>query len=90
MKFVDFEKLYNFVVDNFFIWIRLGSQTLNLNSFEDNMSRKKIYYRHEWVWGAVVREVLREGEVVGLIPGGCEAHVATQWSLLGFKKIPNS
>ena len=25
MKVVDLEKLYNFIVDNFFIWIRLGS-----------------------------------------------------------------
>jgi hypothetical protein len=30
IKVVDPEKLYNFVVDNFFIWIHLGSQTINL------------------------------------------------------------
>jgi hypothetical protein len=41
MKVVDLEKLYNFVVDNVFVWIRLGSQTLNLNSVEDNMRRKE-------------------------------------------------
>ena len=29
-KVVDLEKLWNFVVDNFLIWIRLGPQTLNL------------------------------------------------------------
>jgi hypothetical protein len=34
--------LYNFVVNNFFIWIYLGSQTLNLNSVDDNMWRKKM------------------------------------------------
>ena len=47
MKVVDLEKLCNFVVDNFFIWIRLRSQTINLNSVEDNTRRKKIHYRHK-------------------------------------------
>jgi hypothetical protein len=28
MKVVDLEKLYNFVVDNFLIWIRLRPQTI--------------------------------------------------------------
>jgi hypothetical protein len=32
MKVVDFVKLWNFVVDNFFIWIHLGPQTSNLYS----------------------------------------------------------
>jgi len=32
MKVVDLEKLQNIVVDNFLIWIRLGSQTTNLHS----------------------------------------------------------
>jgi hypothetical protein len=31
IKIVDLEKLYNFVVDNFFIWIHLGPQIINLN-----------------------------------------------------------
>jgi hypothetical protein len=30
MKVVDLEKLCNFAVDNFFIWNRLGRQTINL------------------------------------------------------------
>jgi hypothetical protein len=28
IKFVDHEKLWNFVVENFFIWIRLGHQNM--------------------------------------------------------------
>jgi hypothetical protein len=32
MKVVDLEKLRNFAVDNFFIWNRLGRQTINLCS----------------------------------------------------------
>jgi len=63
IKVVDLQKLCNFVVDNFLIWIRLESQTINLNSIEDNMRRKKIHYRYKWVWGAVVRGVSHEGEV---------------------------
>jgi len=31
MKVVDLEKLWNFVIDNFQIWICLGSQTTNLH-----------------------------------------------------------
>jgi hypothetical protein len=46
-KVVDLEMLYNFVVDQFFIWIHLDSQTLILNSVEHNMRRKNIYYRHK-------------------------------------------
>ena len=29
IKDVDLEKLYNFVVENFFIWIRLGPQKVH-------------------------------------------------------------
>ena len=32
IKIVDLEKLWNFVVDNFLIWIRLGPQTNNIHS----------------------------------------------------------
>jgi hypothetical protein len=32
MKVVDLKKLWNFAVDNFFIWNRLGPQTINLCS----------------------------------------------------------
>jgi hypothetical protein len=31
-RVVDLEKLQNFVVNNFFIWIHLGPQTINLCS----------------------------------------------------------
>ena len=72
-KVVDLEKLYNFVVDNFFIWIRLGSSIINLNLVEDNTRRKKIRDKHKWAWGAVVTEIPREGEVAGSNPAGYEA-----------------
>jgi imidazoleglycerol phosphate synthase glutamine amidotransferase subunit HisH len=42
-KIVDLEKLYNFVVENFFISIRLGFQTLISKSDEYNTKRKKSY-----------------------------------------------
>ena len=32
IKIVDLEKLWNFVADNFLIWIRLGPQTNNIHS----------------------------------------------------------
>jgi hypothetical protein len=31
-------------------------------------------YKHKWVWGAVVEERTREGEVASLNPHGREAH----------------
>ena len=99
-KVVDLEKLYNIRVDNFFIWIRLGSPTINLNSVEDNTRRKKIHDRHKWVWGAVVREVPREGEVTGSNPAGSEArdfHAknAQIWEILkicrgGWRTVPTN
>jgi hypothetical protein len=36
MKVVDLEKLWNFVVNNFFIWIYLVLQTVNLFSASYN------------------------------------------------------
>ena len=72
MKVIYLEKLCNFVIDNFLIWIRLGSQTINLNSIEDNTRKKKIHYRHKWEWGVVVRGVSCEGEVVDLNPAGAK------------------
>jgi len=32
IKVVDLEKLWNFIIDNFSIWIRLGPQTINVYS----------------------------------------------------------
>ena len=48
MKVVDLEKLWNFVVDNFLIWIQLELQTSNLHSIPYNMLGKKMEYRHKW------------------------------------------
>jgi len=61
MEVVDLEKLCNFVVDNFFIWIHLVPQTINLHSVCYNMWGTKTQYRHKWerVWsgrGGYARE----------------------------------
>ena len=48
-KVVDLEKLYNFVVHHFFIWIHLEYQTPILKSVQHNIKRDKI-----WVCGPVV------------------------------------
>jgi hypothetical protein len=40
IKVVELQKLFNFVVDNFFIWIRLESQISNLHSNGCNMWTK--------------------------------------------------
>jgi hypothetical protein len=37
IKVVELQKLLNFVVENFFIWIRLRPQTINLHSIGDNI-----------------------------------------------------
>ena len=60
MEVVDLEKLCNFVVDNFFIWIHLVPQTINLHSVCYNMWGRKTQYRHKWERGGVVEEVARE------------------------------
>jgi hypothetical protein len=53
-KVVDLKKLFNFIVDNFFIL--LVSQTLISSSVQHNMSRKNIWYRYKWLLGGVARE----------------------------------
>ena len=66
IKVVELQKLFIFVVGNFFIWIRLGSQISNLHSNGCNMWRKqlqKLDTRH--VIDGVVGEGTREGEVDG-------------------------
>ena len=73
MKIVDLEKLWNFVVDNFLIWIRLGPQTSNLHSVLYNILGTEREYRHKWRCGAVVEGVTHEGEVAGSNPAGREA-----------------
>jgi len=73
MEVVDLEKLCNFVVDNFFIWIHLVPQTINLHSVCYNMWGRKTQYRHKWERGGVVEEVMREREVTSLNPTGREA-----------------
>jgi hypothetical protein len=60
MKIVDFEKL-NFVVDNFFIWIRLGPQTINLYMIWYNIWGTEMEYRHKWKKGVMVEELTRVG-----------------------------
>ena len=45
IKAIDLEKLWNFVVDNFLIWIHLGPQTSNLHLVYYNMWGKKTEYR---------------------------------------------
>ena len=69
MNFVV-DKLWNFVVDKFFIWIRLGPQTNNLLSVWYNMWVKKTEYKHKWKCGAVIEEDTREGEVASSNPTG--------------------
>jgi hypothetical protein len=63
MKVVEHQNLFNFVVDNVFIWIRLRSQTSNLHSFGCNMWPTKLKTIHKachrrsgregymWRWG---------------------------------------
>jgi hypothetical protein len=68
MKVVRLEKLWNFVVNNFLIWNRLGSQTSKLYSDLYNMWGTERVYGHMWVCGAVVEEPPREAEVVGSNP----------------------
>jgi hypothetical protein len=47
IKVVELQKLFIFVVDNFFIWIRLGSQISNLHSNGCNMWRKQLQTRQD-------------------------------------------
>lgn len=41
IKDKDLEKLCNFLVDNFFIWIHLVSETIKIHSIYYNMWRRK-------------------------------------------------
>jgi hypothetical protein len=65
MKVVDLRKLRNFVVDKFFIWIRLVPLKTDLHSMLYSMSRTKTAYECIWVCGVVVEEASREVEVTG-------------------------
>jgi hypothetical protein len=47
MKVVELQKLFNFVVDNFFILIRLGSKTSNLHLVGYNIWTTKLQTRHK-------------------------------------------
>ena len=99
MKVVDLEKLYNFIVDNFFIWIRLESKTLISSSVENNMSIRNIYYGCKWMCGAVVRGGDARGRgrrFESRRPRGREFYVkkcrrwagAGRWGAPPIKKIP--
>jgi hypothetical protein len=72
MKIVDLEKLLNFVIDNFFIWICLGPQIINLHLIWYNIWVTEMEYRHKWKRGVVVQELARMWEVVGSILAGRE------------------
>jgi hypothetical protein len=47
MKVVDLEMFWNFVVDIFFIWFCLWSQTNNIHSVMYNISRIKTEYKQD-------------------------------------------
>jgi hypothetical protein len=74
MKVVELQKLFNFVVDNFFIWIRLLSQTSNLHSLVVICGQQNYNLDTKHVIGGVVEEGTRKGEVEGLIPNNRVAH----------------
>jgi hypothetical protein len=54
IKVVELQKLFNFVVNNFCIWIRLRSQTSNLHSFGCNMWTKNYKLDTNHAIGGVV------------------------------------
>jgi hypothetical protein len=68
MKVVELQKLFNFVVDNFFISIRLLSQTSNLHSNGCNTWTKSYKLDTKHAVCEVVVEGTREGEVNDSIP----------------------
>jgi hypothetical protein len=47
IKILELQKLWNFVVDNFFALIHLQPQIVNLYSNCSNMWATKLQYRHE-------------------------------------------
>jgi hypothetical protein len=82
MKVVNLEKLWNFVVDNFFIWIRLGPQTSIYTRFRIICGERKWNIdtnnsvvqwlqegeRESKVVGAWLQEGVRESKVAGASP----------------------
>jgi hypothetical protein len=68
MKVVELQKLFNFIVDNFFILIRLWSQTSNLHSVGCNIWTKNYKVDTKYAIVRMVVEGTRDGEVGGLIP----------------------
>jgi hypothetical protein len=74
IKVVELQKLFNFVVDNFFIWIRLGSQISNLHSNGCNMCTKQLQTRHKACHKRSGSEGYARGhEVDGSITNNCVA-----------------
>jgi hypothetical protein len=73
MKIVDLEKLWNFVIDNVLIWIRLGPQTINVHMIWYNIWGTEMEYRHEWKRGVVIEELAHVWEVLGSIPAGAQS-----------------
>jgi hypothetical protein len=64
IKVVEIQKLWSFVVDNFFVWIPLQLQIGNLFSDCSNMWETKPQYRHE-VSDRWSGRAMCEGEVRG-------------------------
>jgi hypothetical protein len=82
-KVVDLRKFWNFLVEKFWIWIRLKLKN-DLHSVWYNMSRMKTGYRCIWVCSAVVEEASRED-------GGCgfESWRPRSIHVVGWKSISN-
>ena len=76
-KVVDPEKLYNFAVDDIFIWICLDFQTLILKLVEHNMRRNNTWYRQSESGVECLEGGTCKTEVAGLKPSGrvaCDFH----------------
>jgi len=66
-KVVDLEKLCNFVVFNFFIWIHLGPQILILIPADYKITPTNIRVKHKGDVGGVVRVATQRSWVRSLV-----------------------
>ena len=48
MEFVDRDQIYNFVVDNIFIWGLYGHQMANIRYLKVMFKEKYLIYNHIW------------------------------------------
>jgi hypothetical protein len=74
MEVVELQKVFNFVVDNFFIWICLRSQTSNLHSNHCNMWTKKLQTTHKVCYRRSGSGVYARGWLDGSILDNRVAH----------------